>query len=84
MKARGRRLNRPPPRVAKSAGTGCGPNKVVSARSRLAIANGVATVHAIRRRSSGEPIARPSKGGGTLSGRCVTGAINASAPTCSG
>src|SRR4029077_5453633 len=35
MKARGRKLNSPPPRVAKSAGTGCGPNKVLSARSRL-------------------------------------------------
>ena len=31
-------------------------------------ANGVATVQAIKRRNSGEPMARPSKGGGTLSG----------------
>ena len=52
MNAGGRKLKRPPPRVAKSSGTGCSPNKVVSARSRLAIAKGVATVHATSRRMS--------------------------------
>src|SRR5258708_34986027 len=82
MKLQGRRFNSPPP--LKSCGTGSGPNSVASARSRFVMDTGVANVHAMRRRSSGGAMTRPSNGGGTRSGRCVTGASSARPATRSG
>ena len=60
MKLHGRKFNRPPPLVAKSGGTDCGPKRVVSARFRFAIDKGVANVHATMRRMSADSMARPA------------------------
>ena len=84
MKLCGRRNNSPPPLVAKSRATGCGPNRLPSATSRFFIDNGTASVQATSRRTSGDPMARPLNTAGTCSGRRVTGAIKARPLTCSG
>ncbi len=81
MKWLGRSPSKPPPRVAKSAGTASGANTARSNSSRIAMLSGTASVQATSARIQGLAISRPLKAAGTCCIGCVSGATSASPAT---